>query len=251
MRRSRRPAATLKGPLHGGANEESMKMLDDIKTPERAEGWMMERAGEEGQDHGLRPSRLQGGRLAGADHARDRARSRKAGGQREMGADLRKARDKRWSARNSSARTSISTPRRSLPCWDFPPELNTPIFAVSRVAGWCAHVVEQHDHNRLIRPRSLYTGPAERPYPGVAIERRKSVAAVCDRRPRPSALIERRYDKWKTNHNRSGTLRAEECLLGLRAGEPGWPSHPQLCPRRRSRSGMETGARATKRFPAC
>ena len=47
---------------------------------------------------------------------------------------------------------------------EFPPELNTPIFAASRVAGWCAHVVEQHDHNRLIRPRSLYTGPAARPY---------------------------------------------------------------------------------------
>ena len=40
-----------------------------------------------------------------------------------------------------------------------PVELNTPVFACSRVAGWCAHVIEQHDHNRLIRPRSLYTGP--------------------------------------------------------------------------------------------
>ena len=37
------------------------------------------------------------------------------------------------------------------------------IFAASRVAGWCAHVVEQHDNNRLIRPLSLYTGPAPRP----------------------------------------------------------------------------------------
>jgi citrate synthase len=49
-----------------------------------------------------------------------------------------------------------------------PPQLNTPIFAVSRVAGWCAHVIEQHDNNRLIRPRSLYTGPQLRPYPGSA-----------------------------------------------------------------------------------
>jgi citrate synthase len=47
---------------------------------------------------------------------------------------------------------------------EFPPELNTPIFAASRVAGWCAHVVEQQDNNRLIRPRSFYTGPAARPY---------------------------------------------------------------------------------------
>jgi citrate synthase len=50
----------------------------------------------------------------------------------------------------------------------FPPELNTPLFAASRVAGWCAHVVEQHDNNRLIRPRSLYTGPPARPYHGVS-----------------------------------------------------------------------------------
>jgi citrate synthase len=49
---------------------------------------------------------------------------------------------------------------------EFDPALNTPIFAASRVAGWCAHVVEQHDNNRLIRPLSLYTGPALRPYAG-------------------------------------------------------------------------------------
>jgi len=45
------------------------------------------------------------------------------------------------------------------------PALNTPIFAAARVAGWCAHVIEQHDHNRLIRPRSLYTGAPPRHYP--------------------------------------------------------------------------------------
>ena len=46
-----------------------------------------------------------------------------------------------------------------------PAALNTPVFACARVAGWCAHVIEQHDHNRLIRPRSIYTGPARRPPP--------------------------------------------------------------------------------------
>src|SRR5207247_9425919 len=49
---------------------------------------------------------------------------------------------------------------------EFDPALNTPIFAASRVAGWCAHVIEQHDNNRLIRPLSRYTGPAPRPYGG-------------------------------------------------------------------------------------
>ena len=160
--------ATLKGPLHGGANEESMKMLDEIKTPDRAEEWLMETAGEESEDHGLRSSRLQKRRFARADHARDRARPGQTHGQRTLDSDLREARGKRWSARNIFARMSIFMPRRCSRCWISDPELNTPIFAASRVAGWCAHVVEQHDHNRLIRPRSLYTGPELRPYPGVS-----------------------------------------------------------------------------------
>jgi citrate synthase len=45
---------------------------------------------------------------------------------------------------------------------EIPSELNTPLFACARVAGWCAHVMEQQDHNRIIRPRSLYTGPKTR-----------------------------------------------------------------------------------------
>ena len=48
---------------------------------------------------------------------------------------------------------------------DLPAQLNTPLFACSRVSGWCAHVIEQQKNNRLIRPRSLYTGPAKRDYP--------------------------------------------------------------------------------------
>ena len=46
--------------------------------------------------------------------------------------------------------------------------LYTPIFAMSRVAGWAAHVIEQLDHNRLIRPRAIYTGPAARSVPPLA-----------------------------------------------------------------------------------
>jgi citrate synthase len=42
-------------------------------------------------------------------------------------------------------------------------ELYTPIFAMARVAGWAAHVIEQLDHNRLMRPRARYTGPPHRP----------------------------------------------------------------------------------------
>ena len=45
-----------------------------------------------------------------------------------------------------------------------PTDLFTPVFAVSRVAGWTAHILEQHAHNRLIRPRALYTGPQDAEY---------------------------------------------------------------------------------------
>ena len=54
---------------------------------------------------------------------------------------------------------------------DIPMELFTPIFAVSRVCGWTAHVLEQYEHNRLIRPRAEYVGP-EYPQPYVPIEKR-------------------------------------------------------------------------------
>jgi citrate synthase len=51
-----------------------------------------------------------------------------------------------------------------------PRQLYTPLFVCSRMAGWCAHVIEQQDHNRLIRPRALYTGSPPRTY--VPIDRR-------------------------------------------------------------------------------
>ena len=100
--------ATLKGPLHGGANEESMKMLDEIADAGTCGGVDDGCAGEEGEDHGLRTSRLQSGRLAGAGDARDRARSRETDGQGKLGADLREA------GSDDGARETSLRERRSL-----------------------------------------------------------------------------------------------------------------------------------------
>ena len=61
--------ATLKGPLHGGANEESMKMLEEIGTPDRAESLANEKTGDQGEDHGIRSSRLQKRRFTCAGDA--------------------------------------------------------------------------------------------------------------------------------------------------------------------------------------
>ncbi len=49
-----------------------------------------------------------------------------------------------------------------------PIELYTPLFVLSRTSGWCAHVIEQHDNNRLIRPRARYIGPEPRPWKPLA-----------------------------------------------------------------------------------
>src|SRR3982075_1747991 len=158
---------TLKGPLHGGANEESMKMLDEIKTPDRAEKWMMD-------------ALAQKKKIMGFGHRVYKAGDSRVPIMREIARDLGKRLGKeQWVPICENLEKSMEREKQLCANVDlyaapvftmlkFPPGLNTPIFAVSRVAGWCSHVVEQHDHNRLIRPRSLYTGPELRPYPGSA-----------------------------------------------------------------------------------
>jgi 2-methylcitrate synthase/citrate synthase II len=156
---------TLKGPLHGGANEESMRMLDDIKTADRAEKWMMD-------------ALAQKKKIMGFGHRVYKKGDSRVPIMREIGRDLGKRTGKeQWIPICEKLEETMEREKQLCANVDlyaapvltmlaFPPALNTPIFAASRVAGWCAHVVEQHDHNRLIRPRSLYTGPQLRRYPG-------------------------------------------------------------------------------------
>jgi 2-methylcitrate synthase/citrate synthase II len=158
---------TLKGPLHGGANEESMKMLDDIKTPDRAEAWLKDKLAKKAK-------------IMGFGHRVYKKGDSRVPIMREIGRDLGKRTGKeQWIPICEQLEATMEREKQLCANVDlyaapvftmlgFPPELNTPIFGASRVAGWCAHVVEQHDNNRLIRPRSLYTGPAMRPYPGSA-----------------------------------------------------------------------------------
>jgi 2-methylcitrate synthase/citrate synthase II len=154
---------TLKGPLHGGANEESMKMLDEIKTPDRAEKWMMDALARKAK-------------IMGFGHRVYKKGDSRVPIMREIARDLgERVGKKEWVPICENLEATMEREKHLCANVDlyaapvftmlgFPPELNTPIFAASRVAGWCAHVVEQQDNNRLIRPRSLYTGPAARPY---------------------------------------------------------------------------------------
>jgi 2-methylcitrate synthase/citrate synthase II len=155
----------LKGPLHGGANEESMKMLEEIGTPDRAEAWLKKKL--ENKE-----------KIMGFGHRVYKKGDSRVPAMREIGRELGKRTGKtQWipicekleELMGQEKHLCANVDLYAAPVFwmlGFPPELNTPLFAASRVAGWCAHVTEQHDHNRLIRPRSLYTGPQMRPYPG-------------------------------------------------------------------------------------
>ena len=154
---------TLKGPLHGGANEESIYMLNEIATPDRAEDW-------------LKDALAKKKKIMGFGHRVYKQGDSRVPIMREIARDYGKRVGKEnWVPICEKLEQTMEREKGLCANVDlyaapvftmfgFPPELNTPIFAASRVAGWCAHVIEQHDHNRLIRPRSLYVGPEERPY---------------------------------------------------------------------------------------
>src|ERR1700739_1094265 len=156
---------TLKGPLHGGANEESMKMLEEIGTPDRAEAWLKKQLAAKAK-------------IMGFGHRVYKKGDSRVPVMREIARDLGKRAGKEsWVAICEKLEEVMDREKGLCANVDlyaapvfwmlgFKPELNTPLFAASRVAGWCAHVTEQHDHNRLIRPRSLYIGPKLRKYPG-------------------------------------------------------------------------------------
>ena len=211
-------------------------MLDDIKTPDRAEGWLKEQLAKKAK-------------IMGFGHRVYKKGDSRVPIMREIGRDLGKRTGKeQWIPICEKLEETMEREKHLCANVDlyaapvftmlgFPPELNTPIFAASRVAGWCAHVVEQHDHNRLIRPRSLYTGPELRPVSPRAARGVQSCGGRHD--PTISALIERRYKG--EIESLQGNIRAAKCVLGLRPGQSGWLAHPQFSERRRSRGRMEAG----------
>jgi citrate synthase len=142
-------------------------MLDEIKTPEHAEAWLKDKLAKKAK-------------IMGFGHRVYKKGDSRVPVMREIGRDLGKRLGReQWipicekleEVMEREKQLYANVDLYAAPVFtmlDFPPELNTAIFAASRVAGWCAHVVEQHDNNRLIRPRSLYTGPEARPYQGLA-----------------------------------------------------------------------------------
>lgn len=154
---------TLKGPLHGGANEAVAAMLLEIKSRDRAEGW-------------VREALAQKRRVMGFGHRVLRKGDARSGIiQRQAEALSRICGDTRWYDIATIIDRVMQQDKGLYPNLDFytavayllmgiPRDLYTPVFVCSRITGWCAHVIEQQDHNRLIRPRALYTGPPPQAY---------------------------------------------------------------------------------------
>jgi citrate synthase len=151
----------LKGPLHGGANAEVMKMLIEIgpeASPERV-------------DEAIRAKLAKKIKIPGFGHRVYRTEDPRATHLRKMSKDLgERAGNTRWFEMSRRIETLVTGEKKLYPNVDFysastyytlgiPIDLFTPIFAVSRVSGWTAHCLEQYANNRLIRPRTDYIGP--------------------------------------------------------------------------------------------
>ncbi len=161
--------AALKGPLHGGANEAVMKMLEDIGEVEKVDQDITGRLGRKDKIMGF------GHRVYKTEDPRATHLRRLS---RELG---ERAGDMRWFELSERIEKIVMNEKGLYPNVDFyaasvyrylgiPTDLFTPVFAASRVSGWTAHVQEQHNDNRLIRPESDYIGPRNQTY--VPIEER-------------------------------------------------------------------------------
>lgn len=159
----------LKGPLHGGANEQVMRMLEEIGDPGRAESWTKEALSRKVKVPGF------GHRVYRTEDPRATILRGYAERLSASSGDSRLYEIARKVEEVMLANTKVypNVDFYSGICYqvmDIPRELFTPIFAISRVVGWTAHILEQWSNNRLIRPRAEYTGPPETPY--VPINRR-------------------------------------------------------------------------------
>lgn len=149
---------TLKGPLHGGANEGVIKMLQEIGSTDKVDSYVAECLAQKKKIMGI-GHRVYKTLDPRAPHLKRMARllSEKLGEPKWIQMSERIAeimlKEKHL---NANVDFYSATVYYSL---DIPTDLFTPIFAISRMAGWTAHVLEQLADNRLIRPQSAYTGP--------------------------------------------------------------------------------------------
>jgi citrate synthase len=157
----------LKGTLHGGAGEAVMRTLLEVGTLDNVDRFV---------DHAMGEKR----RLMGFGHRVYTAGDPRATILKGLAeAACRQSGQALWYDLAVALHARVQATKRLIPNVDFysaplfyalgiPVDLFVPVIAVSRVAGWTAHVMEQHADNRLIRPRGEYVGPAARPFRALA-----------------------------------------------------------------------------------
>ena len=161
----------LKGPLHGGANEATMHLL-----------YAIDKAGADPIEY-VRQMFVEKKKISGFGHRVYHTEDPRATHLRRMSGELGKAAgNTKWFDLSQKIEAFVKQEKKLNANVDFYSastyttlgidiDLFTPIFAISRISGWAAHVLEQHDDNRLIRPRADYVGPAY-PAPYIPISER-------------------------------------------------------------------------------
>ena len=152
--------AALKGPLHGGANEEAMKMLEEVGSPERADAYVRDRLARKEK-------------IMGFGHAVYRTMDPRARILKRLSKETGERHgDVSWYRISEAIEEAALRAKGLNPNVDFyaasvyhtlgiPTDLMTPVFTIARMAGWTAHVREQYADNRVIRPDSEYVGPRD------------------------------------------------------------------------------------------
>ncbi len=153
----------LGGQLHGGANEAAMEMLLEVGDRETAEQWVLD---------ALREKK----KIMGFGHREYKNGDSRVPSMKKVGRQIAEAvGEAKWPdladvVEGTMLREKGIFPNVDFPCaytyymMGIPIPLYTPIFVASRVVGWAAHIIEQHDGNRLIRPNHIYVGQEHRPF---------------------------------------------------------------------------------------
>jgi citrate synthase len=159
----------LKGPLHGGANEAVMAMLEEIGTVDNVDSYVHDKLNNKQK-------------IMGFGHRVYKSGDPRAKHLQAMSQELGKITgNMNWYNMSIKIEEIVTGEKGLRPNVDFysasvytsleiPRDLFTPIFAISRASGWTAHILEQLENNRLIRPRAEYTGPVNAKY--IPIEKR-------------------------------------------------------------------------------
>ncbi len=148
----------LKGPLHGGANEAAMAMLLEIGESDRAAAWVKDALASKKK-------------IMGFGHREYKKGDERAKIVKTYGVELgERLKNTKWTEISQIVEDEMMNAKGLYPNLDFPVSsvyylmdlpipLYTPIFVMSRITGWCAHIIEQLDNNRIIRPHNEYSGP--------------------------------------------------------------------------------------------